>query len=101
MASSRRTGGRRSQRGSAWLATLGLELISLLAIIGVAQPVWFHSMLQRLSSKASPVAKQTVTQPYDISHPMDAFQPPLLAPARLPTHSSSRSYFEPIDVLRY
>jgi hypothetical protein len=79
-----------------------LELIALLAIIGAAQPVWFQSMLQRLNSKGTPVLEQKDThQPYDFSHPMDAFQPPVLAPAHLPTHSSSRSYYEPIDVLRY
>jgi hypothetical protein len=108
MTSSRRSGGRRSKRGSAWLPALGLELIALLAIVGVAQPVWFQGILQRLNSTGKPVVEQTATyqinqtyQPYEFSHPMDAYQPPVLAPARLPSHSSSRSYHEPIDVLRY
>jgi hypothetical protein len=100
---------RRTQRGSAWLSTLFLEAIAVLAIIGVGHPVWFQSFVQRLTrnntvlnnsalNSVQPIApiERAITEFSDDPrliehnvynyHPMEAFQQPFIAPAHYPSH---------------
>lgn len=80
---------------SSWFAALVLEVIALLAIIGVAQPLFFQRMLQRLSAQQVPVAEGLEVDSENIYfvHPMDAFRPPSLAPAQSPTKTTQSSTF--------
>ena len=96
MVGSRRVSGSRGQRKSAWLSTLILESLALLAIFGVAQPASIQRLLPRADSKAAPMVAQPVYQPTsDFVHPMDAFQPPMITPAPLPNHAAQNYGTQP------